>query len=170
MARHLPPLPGGCPASTSAIDEPRIRGFIEDGFSFIPIRRAHLDFIAWVMNREAPDFAAIFGAAMVDRQFIPVGFLLAYFEPDGTTSIHAHFGRWLKTYPKDVLRHMQGFIATLLGMGVRHVYAIADRGFEGSDTLIHWFGGVPTGAMHEFGPVYEIDLSATKLAPKGAVS
>jgi len=110
------------------------------------------------MGREAPDFEAIFGAAMVDRNFIPVGFALAYFEDDGAVSIHAHFGQYLKRYPKDVLRHMQKFIHTLRDNGHPIAYAIADESIEGSETLIRWFKGTPTGKRHEFGEIYELDF------------
>ena len=162
----LQPLLDTSPELANTIDEPVEivgTGFKDRGFSFIPIRPAHVGFIAWVMGRDAPEFDRIFGAAMVDRNFIPVGFALSYFENDGTVSIHAHFGQWLRAYPKDILRHMAKFTATLRDQGNAIIYAIADESIPGSDTLIHWFRGRDTGRRHEFGPIYEIDLRTSKI-------
>ena len=152
-----------CRDSASGIGEPAAVGFAEQGYRFIPIREAHLSFIGWMMGRQAPDMASIFGAAMVNTNFIPVAMALAYFEDDGTVSIHAHFGKWLKRFPKDILRHMSRFCRTLRDMGHPIVYAIADESIEGSDTLIRWFKGRSTGQRHEFGMVYEIDLRKAKI-------
>lgn len=105
----------------------------------------------------------MFGAAMVDRHFIPLGMWLAYFEDDGTVSVHAYFGKWLRQYPKDILRHVSKFTARLREMGHNIVYAIADESVPGSDTLIEWFKGEKTGDRHEYGPVYRIDLRKAKI-------
>lgn len=115
------------------------------------------------MNREAPEFDRVFGAALVDKYFVPLGLMLAYFEDDGTISVHAHFGKWLKQYPKDILRHVQKFMNVLRDQGHYIVYAIADESVEGSDVLIRWFNGEDTGKKHEFGAVYKIDLRNTRI-------
>jgi hypothetical protein len=154
----LEPLPGTCPASTSVIDN----SFKGRGFQFIPIRPAHLDFVAWAMGREAPDYARVFGAALVDKDFIPLGVALAYFE-DECISLHASFGKWLKIYPKDILRHMSGFLQALRDKGHQIAYACADESVEGSTTLIEWLKGEPTGKRHAFGEIYRIDLTRTKI-------
>ena len=163
MALSLQPSLDTCYGSTSETAEPITSSFKEGGYQFIPIREAHLGFVAWMMGREAPKLDKVYGAAMVNRNFIPLGVCLAYFEEDGTVSIHAHFGKWLRKFPKDVLRHMHGFCRDLREMGHPIVYAIADESVDGSRTLIEWFRGEPTGARHDFGPIYRIDLRKAKI-------
>ena len=162
MARLLQPFPDTSPDSTSVIDKPD-RSFRGLGLTFTPIRPAHLDFIAWVMGRKAPEIDRIYGQTMVSREFTPLGVALAYFEDDGTVSIHAYFGRWLRTYPKDILRSMQPFMQRLRDTGNKIVYAVADGTVDGSKTLIDWLGGEDTGRRHELGPIYRIDLTRTKI-------
>lgn len=138
------------------------KSFKGQGFSFINVRPAHLDFIAWVMGRTAPDFDRIFGAAMVNRNFVPLGVALAYFE-DECVSIHASFGKWLRIYPKDILRHMSKFCDALRAQGHTIVYAVADESIEGSDKLLEWLNAKKTDKKHEFGPVYVVDLTKAKI-------
>lgn len=157
-ARLLQLSPDSSPEWTSETD----KSFKGQGYSFIDIRPAHLDFIAWVMGRQAPDFERIFGAALVNRNFIPLGVALAYFE-DECVSIHAHFGKWLRVYPKDILRHMHKFCDALRAQGHTIVYAVADESIDGSDKLLEWLNAKKTDKKHEFGFVYEIDLTKAKI-------
>lgn len=114
------------------------------------------------MGREAPEFDRIFGAAFVNAEFIPLGFCLAYFE-DECVSIHAHFGKWLRVYPKEILRHMSKFCDTLRERGHSIVYAVADESVKGSDTLLQWLGAEKTDKRGEFGWIYELDLRKAKI-------
>lgn len=82
---------------------------------------------------------------MVDRDFMPLGFALAWLRPEGSVTIHAYYGEWLKTYPKDILRGMKVTMDRLREAGIDDIYAIADERVPGSDTLIKFFRGVPTG-------------------------
>ena len=133
------------------------------GLSFMPIRPVHLEFVAWVMGRDVTDISTLFGQTMVSRECIPLGVLLADFEPSGTVAVHAYFGRWLKMFPKDILREVGKFCQTLREEGHAIVYAVADESVEGSKTLIDWFGGEVTGRRHELGDIYRIDLNRAKI-------
>ena len=46
------------------------------------------------------------GKAMVDELYLPLGVVLVHFETGGINKLHAHFGKWLRIYPKDILRGM----------------------------------------------------------------
>lgn len=127
------------------------------------MRQAHLDLLGFVYGREPPAIDSIKGNTMVDRYFMPLGFMFAYFEPEGVVSVHAHFGKWLRIYPKDILRSVKGVMDELRAMGVTKVYTFADETVEGSRTLVDWFGGVDTGQRNEFGPVFEFDLTKTPI-------
>lgn len=131
--------------STSETGRPK--SFKDHGFEFIDLRPAHLDLYAFVLGDEAPEFADCVGRTMVDRNFMPMGFCLAWFRKEGSITIHAYYGKWLKTFPKDILRGMKPVIDALRTAGVVDVYAVADVNVEGSDTLVKWFGGVPTGQI-----------------------
>lgn len=133
------------------------------GFRFIDVREAHLRFLGWAFAAEPPPIERVVGRTMVDREYRPIGFCLADFEPSGVVAIHAHFGQWLRVYPTNILRGMKVTIDALRRAGVKDVYAIADRGIDGSDTLIKWFGGEPTGQVVELGPVYRIELARSRV-------
>ena len=158
-AQLLAPLLDMSPVSTSATAD-SWKGL---GLSFTPIRPVHMEFVAWVMNRNAPDLSRVFGQTMVSREFTPLGLCLAYFEPDETVSIHAYFGRWLKRFPKDILREISGFCSTLRDEGHGVVYAVADESVDGSKTFIDWLGGTNTGRRHDTGDIYRIDLNRAKI-------
>ena len=81
---------------------------------------------------------------MVDRDFMPVGFCIVWFRENGTATVHAYFGTWLQTYPKDILRGMRPTMQKLREIGVTDVYAVADESVPGSDKLVQWFKGVAT--------------------------
>lgn len=105
---------------------------------------------------------------MVNADYVPLGFCLAYFEDDETVSIHGYFGDWLKIFPKDILRSMKDFTDRLREhAGVTECYAIADESVEGSVKLIEWVGGEYTGKDATDGPVrgpiYICDLSKTRI-------
>lgn len=148
-------------ASTSETDRPL--SFKERGFDFIPIRQAHLDFLGYCYGRTPPPLEEVEGFALVDRNCLPLGLALVHFEDGGTVTCHAHFGKWLKIYPKDILRGMKVTMDSLRERGIFILHAIADDGIEGSDTLVKWCRGVPTGQRAETGPIYRIDLRDMKV-------
>ena len=119
--------------------------------------------MAVAYDRTVPDFNKVLGRSMVDDRFIPLGFALAYFEPSGLVSIHAHFGQWFRKYPKDILRGLKHTIDELRDMGIKDVYTAVDIGIDGAFTLVEWLGGVPTGDQHEIGPIYKMALKDMKI-------
>jgi len=134
------------------------------GFSFIPVREAHIDFIAASMGRTAPDFDRLAGNCMVNRDYLPLGFCLAYFADDDIVEGHAYFGNWLRIFPKDILRSMNGFMDQLrINADVSILYAAADENIDGADTLLKWLKGEPTGKFNEVGEIYEIDIRKSKI-------
>jgi hypothetical protein len=138
-------------------------GFKERGFSFIPLRPAHLEFMACVYGREVPSIDEVVGRAMVDQFFLPAGVVLVHFEPSGINKLHAHFGKWLRIFPKDILRGMSEVCKWLRERNIFVLHAIADEGVEGSDYLLQWLGAKPTGERGDVGPLYRLDLRACKI-------
>lgn len=123
------------------------------------MRKAHLDFLAYVFNEDPPPFGECFGRTMVDKDYMPLGFALAWLRPEGATTIHAYYGHWLKQYPKDILRGMQPIMQRIREAGIYEVWAIADERVEGSRKLVEWFKGEPSGQIVENqGEYYKIDL------------
>lgn len=137
--------------------------FRERGFSFIPLRPAHLDFLAFVYGRTVPKLEEVVGRAMVDRNYLPLGVVLVHFEPCGTNTLHAHFGKWLKVYPKDILRGMSEVTHWLREHEIFILHAIADEGVPGSDYLLEWLRAKPTGQRNDIGPIYRLDLRECKI-------
>ncbi len=123
----------------------------------------HLELLGFAYGREPPPHSEILGNTMVDREFLPVGFCFAWFEPTGSVSVHAHFGKWLRIFPKDILRGMKVTIDQLRAVGVKEVYTMADESIDGSATLIRWFKGEPTGDRGEFGPIFRVDLAKSPI-------
>jgi hypothetical protein len=103
-----------------------------------------LEFFAFVFGEAPPPHAECVGNTMVDRDFMPLGFCIAWLRDNGTTTIHAYFGDWLRTFPKDILRGMKPTMQRLRDAGIVDVYAVAEESVPGSDKLIAWFKGVPT--------------------------
>lgn len=157
-AHILPPSLASSPPSPNTTDSWKAKGF-----RFIPVRQRHLELLGFAYGREPPPLDQIHGNTMVDREFLPLGFCFVWFEPDGTKSVHAHFGKWLRIYPKDILRGMKMTFDELRAMGCKTLVAIADESIDGSLTLVKWFKGAPTGRRGEFGPIYTIDLERTPL-------
>ena len=155
-------LPPPSPGSSRPLIPTNAKAF---PFQFIPIRKPHLDMMAVAYDRTVPDFSRVIGRTMVDENFLPLGMALAYFEPgpDGVVSINAHFGKWLRVYPKDILRGLHETIEELRDLGVKDVYAYADRNIKGSDTLLHWLGAEKTEKSTELGPIYKLELARSKI-------
>ena len=91
------------------------------------------------------------------REFVLAG------ENHQITTLHAHFGKWLRTYPKDILRGMSEVCNWLREHEVYILHAIADEGIDGSDTLLKWLGAKPTGHIGDVGPWYRLDLRECKI-------
>jgi hypothetical protein len=150
--------------------------FRERGFSFIPLRPQHLALYGAIYgDRSMPRIDEVVGRAMVDADYMPLGAVLVYFEPDviepeygqrifsGKNWVYGHFGDWLRRYPKDILRDMSEVTDQLREGGVFDLHCTADRTIEGSDKLAKWLGGVATGEIDELGPIYQIDLRKCKI-------
>lgn len=84
------------------------------------------------------------GRTMVDRSLMPLGFCLLWFREEGTVTIHAHFGKWLRVFPKDIIRGMKETADEARELGVRDTYMIADENVPDSDKLCAWVGGTKT--------------------------
>lgn len=100
---------------------------------------------------------------MVDENFLPLGVVLVHFEPCGINKLHAHFGKWLRIYPKDILRGMAEVCNRLRQHEVYILHAIADEAVDGSDYLLKWLGAEPTGGRDPVGPLYRLDLRKYKI-------
>jgi len=137
----------------------------KDQFTFIPVREAHLEFFAFAFQEELPPIDEVIGNTMVDRlHYLPLGFALARLWPSGAVSIHAYFGQWLKTYPKDVLRALKGTVDELRAMGIQDIHAVADESVPGSDTLLEWLGGEKTEQFVDGqGWYYKINLDRSRI-------
>lgn len=158
----LPPSPESSPRWKPAIDNDKL-SFKERGFSFIPVRQAHLDYLVAVYGREHPDMDRVFGRTMVDRNFLPLGMALIYFpaEDHAKAEMHAHFGKWFRMYPKDILNGMRPICRKARDAGVNELYCIADEAIEGSVKLVDWFQGEKTGERNNeppAGDIYRLDL------------
>lgn len=159
-----PPRPSLLDTSPSSIRKTGSLSFKEQGFQFIQVRPAHLEFYAFVFGEDSPPWDECVGNTMVDRDFMPRGFCLAWFRENGTVTIHGYFGEWLKIYPKDILKGMRPVMQCLRKQGVQYVYAVADERVEGSDTLITWFRGEPIGQrVADQGEYYRVDLTRTPI-------
>jgi len=137
--------------------------FKERGFGFIPVRQAHLDFLGYCYGRTPPPLEEVEGFAMVDANCLPLGLALVHFEREGVNTVHGVFGRWLRVYPKDILRQMRVMTDSLRARGITLLHAVADEHIEGSDTLLEWVGAEKTDKRAEFGPIYQIDLKKSKI-------
>lgn len=160
-------------------EPPRPQGplsFRERGFSFIPLRPQHLALYGAIYgDRAMPTISEVVGRAMVDADYMPLGAVLVYFEPDvfeveygqrifeGRNWLYAHFGPWLKIYPKDILRGMKEVADQLREHEIFDLHCTADRTIEGSDRLAIWLGGQPTGEIDTLGPIYRLDLRDCKI-------
>lgn len=134
------------------------------------VTNLHEDLTDWYRVTRLPEGAknlrrAYWGQTMVEREtFIPCGYATVFFEPDGTRTINCHFGPWLRTYPKDILREMKRFTDELRGNGLTEFYAVEDARIDGADTLIRWFNGENTGKKSNMGfPIYKIDLRKARI-------
>jgi hypothetical protein len=171
------------------------RYFHERGFSFIDLREAHLDFMRVIYGTEVPRLADCVGRTMVDEDFMPLGCVVVWIEPDqayrlwsdagdiatyaqlgvwdaggigtyrrpGKNWLYADFGRWLRIFPKDILRAIKPVCDHLRKHQVYILHASADESTPGSDTLLNWLGAVPTGEHDGIGPLYRLDLRECKL-------
>src|SRR5262249_39583822 len=99
----------------------------------------------------------------VDSRFLPVGVVLVHFEDGGRNMLMAHFGKWLKIFPKDILRGMSEVSNWLRKNEVFILHASADENVRGSDTLLKWLGAEPTGEKDSEGPLYVLDLRRCKI-------
>ncbi len=143
------------------IDDTSFKGF---GFQFIPVRPEHLRFFAFVFGEEPPPHAECVGCTMVDRDFLPAGFCLAWIRDNGTVTVHGYFGKWLKVFPKDILRGMKPVMNRLREAGIEEVWAVADEAVPGSDKLVEWFRGVATDQIVPGqGRYYRINLKESPI-------
>jgi hypothetical protein len=138
--------------------------FRERGFSFIPLRPAHLEFMGAVYaGRSMPTIDQVVGRAMVDEYYLPLGCVLVYFEPGGKNWLYAHFSKWLHVYPKDIRRAMKEVCDVLRQHEIFILHASADKSVDGSDYLLKWLGAEPTGEQDDLGPLYRLDLRKCRI-------
>ena len=115
-------------------------------------------------GRNVPTIDEVIGRAMVDERHLPLGAVLVWFEPNGRNWLYAHFGPFLRLWPKDILRAMHEVADELRAAGVFTLHCSADESVEGSEKLARWLGGVPTGERDgDLGPVFLIDLRRCKI-------
>lgn len=111
----------------------------------MPVRQAHIDFFGYVVGESPPPVSECIGRTMVDREhYMPHGFCMAWPRENGAVTVHAYYGHFLRTYPKDILRGMKPTMDELRARGHRELWAIADENVPGSDLLVKWFKGKPT--------------------------
>lgn len=127
------------------------------------MRQAHLNYLCAVYGREHPNMDRVFGRTMVDENFLPLGMALIYFpaEDQAKAECHAHFGKWFRRYPKDILNGMRPVCRRAREAGVKELYVIADEAIVGSIKLVEWLHGEKTGERNESPPVgdiYRLDL------------
>lgn len=95
---------------------------------------------------------------------MPLGFALVWVRPEGSCTVHAHYGKWLRTFPKDILRAMKGTMDKCRAAGVTELWAVADERVEGSRTLVEWMRAEPSGQFVEGqGEYFKIDLTRTPI-------
>ena len=137
--------------------------FKERGWSFIPVREQQLEFMAHVYSRSVPTIDQVVGKAMVDENYLPLGVVLVHFEESGRNMLMAHFGKWLKVYPKDIPRGMHEVCDWLREREIFELHASADERVDGSDYLLKWLGAEPTGQRETEGPLYRLGLRKCKI-------
>jgi hypothetical protein len=141
----------------------RALSFKEAGLSFIELRQAHLDFMSAIYGRWVPPLEQCTGRALVDHYYLPVGVLLVHHEPGGAHWLMAHFGKWLRIYPKDILRSIKEVCNSLRARGIYELHCSADESVAGSEKLARWLRGEPTGERNTEGPIFRLDLRKTPI-------
>jgi hypothetical protein len=136
----------------------------EAGHQFIPIQPSHISLFAVSHNCDSPAFDRVFGHSLVNRHYLPLACAGLYFEEEGTVTIFAHLGPWMKRYPVPILRLTRKVFETARQIGVKECLCIAEESV-GADakSTIEFFGGEATGKHSEFGPIYKLDLTRCKL-------
>lgn len=130
-----------------------------DRFCFVDIQRlpSALELAAYAIQREMPELHRCVGNALVDKaNYWPIGFAVCYYEPCGTVSVHAHFGDYFRTYPKDILAGMAPVCQLVKDSGVAALHAVADEDISGSIDLVRWMGGEKTGERRLEPPIGDV--------------
>src|SRR5262245_44016140 len=77
----------------------RFPSFRDRDFAFIDLRSSHLDLFRAIYGTAVPTIDEVVGKCMVDSNFIPLGAVMTYFEPDrfdGEYGQRIHAGKnWL---------------------------------------------------------------------------
>jgi hypothetical protein len=134
------------------------------GHQFIPIQPSHISLFAVSHNCEEPKFEDVFGYSLVDRHYLPLACAGLYFEPEGTVTIFAHLGPWMRIYSVPILRLTRNVFQTARDIGVKECFCIAEESVgPKARSTIEYFGGEYTGKDSEFGPIYKLDLTKCKL-------
>src|SRR5262245_32776485 len=146
--------------------QPRAKptGFKECGLSFIDLRQAHLDLLAYVYDKsETPMLEECVGQALVDKRYLPLGLCLVHREKSGCDRLYAYFGsedRWLRTYPKDVLRALSRMATWLREREVFVLHAYVEQELKGLCHLLKWLGGKP---VEDHADWFKLDLRECKI-------
>lgn len=130
----------------------------------MPLEPWHFDY--FLGEEEAADLSGrALGRTLISPDQTPLGFGGAYFDKNaaGQTVAIGFFyggpnGYFVRKYLPSVMRAMRDCAEILVGMGAKHVYAVADRRVPEACKFIEWMGGKRIEADDPHGPVYEIPL------------
>lgn len=110
------------------------------------------------------------GKTLISASGKPLGFGGVYFDEngDGQCVVIAFFyggpnGYFMRKYLPLALRGFQETVEVLIDIGIKTVYAIADRGVPDADKFIRWMKGRLLDANDPNGEVYAIDLAEIPL-------
>lgn len=128
----------------------------------------HLSYHFGAAEVNAISEGSAYGQTLISDIGYPLGFGGVFFQPNGAGEALAvaffHGGPnqiFVRKYLKLAVRGMRNVFLTMREMGVQHVYMVADKRIEKSDTLARWLGGVPTGHEQDEGPLYIVPIANT---------
>lgn len=139
--------------------------FAQAGYSFIPLRQAHLNFMAAIYGRWVLPLEECTGRTLVDHEYLPLGVLLVHHEPSGRRMLMAHFGRFLREFPVACLRSIKEVCDILQARELYELHCTADETVKGSEKLVRWLNGVPVEPEErdDFGRLWVIDMHRTPI-------
>lgn len=136
----------------------------KNGHTFIPIQKSHISLFAMSHDCDEPDFERVYGYSLVDRNWLPLACAGLYFEENGNVTIFAHLGRFMQEYPTPILKLTKQVFDRARTIGVKECLCIAEESVgPRARKTIEFFGGEDTGERCEFGPIYKLDLTRSKI-------
>lgn len=128
----------------------------------------HLSYYFSAAEINAISDGRAYGQTLLSAGGLPLGFGGVFFQPNGegeALAVAFFYGGpnqiFVRKYIKLAVRGMGIVFRTMHEMGVQHVYMVADRRIEKSDTLARWLGGTPTGHEQGEGPLYIVPIANT---------